>query len=174
MASPAKKQIDSLKFSRTNNQAGEDRVCTRIDRFYVPVAQVDRVCSYGILPGVAKADHSPIRLCWATTEDGIVYSDAFHQFYRMNTDLLRREGVREQIEGRWKEFQQHPTGSAFGRFVDALQATTRLCRKLGKKFQDEANRQENKLTDEFTALQRAAEEDMLNDEDEALFPSGQT
>lgn len=87
----------------------------------------------------------------------------------MNTSLLKREGVREKIEGRWKQFQQLPTGSAFGKFVGALQATTKLCRRLGKKFQAKANRKEKLLREEFASLQRAAKDDLLTEEEETLF-----
>lgn len=125
------RRADSLLYSRTNSQVGVDRACSRIDRFYMPTSMRHRIVEYGILPGVATYDHSPILLNLATTEDGIVYSEHFGKFFRMNVQHLKNEKLAEDIKGIWKQLGEVPNESSYAKFVEAIFRTTRLCRRFG-------------------------------------------
>lgn len=96
-AVPAARWVDSLRYSRTNNQTGADLACSRIDRFYVHHQFCSRIVEYGILPGVVTSDHAPILLNVATTADGLVYAEEFYRFYCMNMSLLRDPELAKEV-----------------------------------------------------------------------------
>lgn len=62
VALPAHKHLDSLKFSWTNEQDSTAAAfrARQLDRWYVPNRWLQRIESYGTLPGTDIADHAPV------------------------------------------------------------------------------------------------------------------
>lgn len=126
VAVPFARSPMSLQFSRVGASSS-----SRLDRFYIPWAWRDRVMVYAVLPRVVFSD--PIILNLATTEDGIVFSKNFQQFFRMNLGLLDWEDTRQRIEGAWRMQEELPPSAGAADLLAVQAKTLRICRLAGKR-----------------------------------------
>lgn len=163
---PAARSPLSLRFSRSTAPGSACMSMSRLDRFYVPIEWRDRIMMYGVVPGVVFSDHSPIILNLATTENGMVYSKNFQQFYRMNLSLLEWEDTKERIEGAWKEQAELPPSEGVADFLKAQEKTRKICRLAGKRKCAMEKKEEVAIQEELLSLQKAVEEENHTEEEE--------
>lgn len=165
---PAARSPLSLRFSRATKPGVSSPSKARLDRFYVPTAWRDRVMSYAIIPGIPYSDH-PVLMNLAVTENGIVYSKNFLQFFRMNLSLLEWEDTKSKIEEVWRRQMEFPEGGGVADFLIAQDKTRKICREAGIRKAALEKKESEKLKDELIQLQLAVEEeDHLQEEEDKL------
>lgn len=86
---------------------------------------------YGILSGVVIYDYFFIFFNLVITEDGIVYSEYFGKFFRMNVQYLKNEKLVEDIKGIWKQLGEVFNEFFYVKFVEVIFRIIRLCRCFG-------------------------------------------